>query len=270
MSAPVRLHTRTPLLAAEEPVRLGLIGDGGVSRSVRDTLEAQCPGRFRVCGVLTRQAPDVDALLETGAQIVAECAGHEAVHAHGEAVLRAGRILVVISTGALADEGLRLRLEAAAQAGGGRMVLASGAMAAVDALAAARLGGLDEVVYTGRKPPVAWRGTPAEDAFDLQNLNEARVIYRGNARDAARLYPKNANVAATVALAGLGFERTEVELVADPSVPGNVHELRFRGADGAFHVTIAGAPSGANPKTSALTGHSIVRVLRNLTGPVVI
>src|SRR5690606_15993483 len=156
------------------------------------------------------------------ADLVVECAGHRAIEDHVMPALAAGYPCVVTSVGALAAPGLPERLEAAARAGGSRLELLAGAMGAIDALAAARLGGLDEVIYTGSKPPVAWKGTPAQQACDLDGLTDAAVVFEGNARDAARLYPRNANVAATLALAGVGFERAGVRLIADPRASGNV------------------------------------------------
>ncbi|MCP4327924.1 MAG: aspartate dehydrogenase [Alphaproteobacteria bacterium] len=201
--------------------------------------------------------------LEGNPDLAIECAGHAAVAAHGPAVLERGIPLGIVSVGALADSALNRDLESAAAQGGGKLDLLSGAVAAIDALAAAREGGLDRVAYTARKPPLSWLGTPAENACDLHALTEEFAFYQGSARDAAQRYPKNANVAATVALAGLGFDATDVRLVADPAMNGNTHNLIAEGAFGLLDVTVAGRPLPDNPKSSALTAMSVVRYLRN-------
>ncbi|MEQ8829446.1 MAG: aspartate dehydrogenase [Alphaproteobacteria bacterium] len=194
---------------------------------------------------------------------VVDCGGHPALEAHGAAVLRNGIDLITVSIGALADDGLAERLEAAAREGGARLELVSGAVGAIDALAAARIGGLDSVRYTGRKPPAGWAGSAAEDRLDLASLTEAAVHFDGTAREAARLYPKNANVAATVALAGLGLDATKAVLIADPNASGNIHEVEAVGAFGRFTFQIEGKPLPDNPKSSALTAMSVVRAVRN-------
>ena len=140
----------------------------------------------------------------------------------------------------------------------------------LDAIAAMRLGGLHAVRYRSRKPPAAWRGSPAEQVADLDKLTARTVHYRGNAGEAALRYPQNANVAAAVALAGLGFEKTEVELVADPAAPGNVHEIEAEGVAGRFAIQLQGRPSRNNPKTSALAALSVARALINLEATIVI
>ena len=265
-------------------VSVGLIGYGGIAKDTVAAIRA-AGGGLTFVGALCRPGraakaraalpgidivESLDELLARKPSIVAEVAGQGAVFEHGPEVLRRGTDLLVISIGALAEPKLLDALKAAARTGGGRLLLPAGAIGGIDAIAAMRLGGLTAVRYRSRKPPAAWRGSPAEKVADLDQLTSRTVLYRGTAGEAALLYPQNANVAAAVALAGLGFDATEVELVADPEASGNVHEIEAEGAAGRFAIQLQGKPSRTNPKTSALAAFSVARALINLETSIVI
>jgi len=259
---------------------IGLIGFGGIAESVLTMLRGELGGELNITGILVRKVngrpeplpfvTDLAQLISRRPRVIAECASHEAVHRYGEEVLRSGVDLIVVSTGALADSALHDRLRIAAHDTGSKLIFPSGAVGAIDALSAARLGGLERVHFRSRKPAKAWKGTPAEDVVDLDRLTEPQVVYQGTARQAALLFPKNSNATATVALAGLGFEDTEVELIADPTVSSNIHEIDVQARSGSFFITLTGKPSPANPRTSMLTAYSVVRALLYYDRPVVI
>ena len=184
-------------------------------------------------------------------------------------MLAAGTHLVVSSVGALADEWTQSSLRAAAEHGG-RLVIPSGALGGLDALGAALRAGLDQVSYTSRKAPSAWTGTKAESLIDLGTVRDATVFYEGTARQAALDFPQNANVVAAVALAGIGFDRTRVQLVVDPAVAGNRHLVEARGAFGEISATVLAQTLPDNPKTSMLAPYSLARAIANLGGSVIV
>jgi aspartate dehydrogenase len=190
-----------------------------------------------------------------------ECGGHGAVGQYGAACLERGWNLVVGSVGALADRTLHDQLLRAARRSSGAVWIPAGAIAGIDALVAARRGSLDRVRYTSRKPPAAWKRTHADTLVEVDRLLEATEFMRTDARQAALLFPQNANVAATVALAGVGFERTEVSLNADPAIEGNVHLLEAWGTFGQMRVEMRNKAFPDNPKTSMLAGLSLLQAV---------
>ena len=251
--------------------RIALIGFGAIGQVVASEVDvAAVLVRDRYLESAREALPgtavvaSIEELLETGPDLVAECAGQPAVREYGEAVLTGGTDLMVISTGAFGDQAFLDRMCAAAQRAGRRILVPSGATAGLDGLLALREGGLDSVRYVSSKPPHAWLGTPAESAFRLDALSEPTVIYSGPAHEAARLYPKNANLAVTIALAGLGLDRTQVDLVADPALTGgNVGRIEASGRLGTLTMEMAGRAAPDNPKTSQVTAYSIVHALRS-------
>jgi aspartate dehydrogenase len=226
---------------------------------VREQRVADVQAALNAAGSTTQAV----AAVPRSARLVLECAGHQALTTHVLDALQAGCECAVMSVGALSERGLPERLAEAAQVGNTQVHLLAGAIGGIDALAAARQAGLVEVTYTGRKPPQGWKGSAAESVVNLATLTQATVIFEGTAREAAQTYPKNANVAATVSLAGLGMDATRVRLVADPAVTDNIHEIHARGEFGEMQVTMRGKPLAENPKTSALTVLSALRFLHN-------
>ena len=266
--------------------KVALIGAGAMARTVVRILSGLGDEAPEIVGLL--ELPEFAAsarsqigdhipvverlqdLLELEPELIAETAGQGAVRQYGEAVLKAGLDLLIISIGSLADQILFDSLKAAARNGGAQILLPAGALGGVDALAAGRLGGLTSVRQTMAKPPKAWKDTPAEDVVHLDTLEEVTVFFTGSARDAATLYPKNANVAATVALAGLGFDTSQVSLIADPEATGPIHRIEAEGTFGTFAIEIRGVALPDNPKSSTLAALSIARGLANRSATIAI
>lgn len=254
-------------------MRIGIIGDGAIGRYVRDkALERDHvvlalllrPERLQDRKTESNGTPCVSAVADLPDDIehMIDCAGHTALQSYGPDILRGGTDLTTVSIGALADPELFQSLEQAAIEGGSRLHLASGAIGALDCLRAARVGNLQSVTYIGRKPPSSWKGSAAETRLDLDNLTTGAAIhFDGSARDAATEYPKNANVAAAVALAGIGFDDTQVKLIADADISENIHEVRATGEFGSFSFEIRGHSLLDNPSSSALAAMSVVSKL---------
>lgn len=259
-----------------------LIGYGAIGQAIVQRLAGneRLQQRIRISHVVVRNTSvalplGIQAVssVPQDAQLVLECAGHSALHDHVLPALKRGVDCAVLSVGALSEIGLPEALAQAAQAGGAQLHLLPGAIGGIDAIAAAKQAGLTAVRYTGRKPPLAWRGTPAEKQFDLQALaltRQSATIFEASAREAAAQYPKNANVAATISLAGLGLDATQVRLIADGTQTENVHEIEIEGAFGTMKLEMRNQPLPDNPKTSMLTVLSALRFLENRVANVVI
>jgi aspartate dehydrogenase len=264
---------------------VALIGFGAMGQRLHQLLGRYAP-RVRVVGVLVRSGPSaaasellgvstpvvasLDGLLALRPKVVVECAGHAALRAHGPAVLAAGVDLLVASVGALADAAFEARLAASALDGRAVLRIPPGALGGLDALQAASFAGLESVVYTSRKAVAAWRGTAAERMIDLDRVAAPAVFFEGDARAAALAFPQNANVAAAVALAGAGFEKTRVRLMADPAATGNRHDVQAHGPFGVIDISVTAQVLPGNPKTSMLAAYSLMRSLVNLSSHTVI
>lgn len=261
-------------------MRVGLIGLGAIGKSIAGLWSSSCGDHCRLVAACVRPyqrseakevlppatevLAQVEPMAELGLDVIIEAAGQEAVKEFGALLLRSGADLMVLSVGALADSSLSASLEEAASTGNSRILIPSGALGGFDGLRSLRqTQELRSVTYISRKPPRAWLKTHAETLFDLAALHGATVLFDGCAREAARLYPKNANLAAAVAIAGLGFEETRVQLIADPEARENVGSLQVVASRGRLDLTIGGIAAASNPKTSALTAYSVIAALVN-------
>jgi aspartate dehydrogenase len=254
-------------------LKLGLIGYGAIGKHI----EAARIDNVELVAVLVKRARRDDRITNEperffGAplDVVAECAGHDAVRAYGQRVLERGADFLVTSVGAFTDDALLDRLLAAARASGRRLILPSAGIGALDILSAAAVGGLDSVTVTVRKDPSAWKGTLAEELVDLDSLREPRVVFDGPVREGARLYPQNVNISAAAALAGLGLDRTRVVIVADPTIATHIVELEATGAFGRFSFREDVAVSEENRKTGKLVAMAMVKSVRQLASTLVI
>jgi aspartate dehydrogenase len=197
-----------------------------------------------------REAQDFDP------EMVVECAGQEAVRTLVPLMLSDGVPVLIASVGALADPLIHMALRSAAQ-GQARMLLPPGAIGGLDYLDAVAGEADLQVDYMSTKPVTAWRDELRRQGIDPDVLDRPYVLFAGSATQAARLYPQNLNVAATLALHGAGMDATRVTVVADPSIDVNTHEVRIRSAAGVATFRFENKPSIDNPKTSALAALSL-------------
>ena len=203
------------------------------------------------------------------ADIVVECAPAAVFREIAEPAVRAGKIFVPISVGALLDH---LDLVETARDTGARIVVPSGALMGLDAVRGAAESGIASVRMITRKPPGSLAGAPylAVNGIDVEGLRAPLKVFDGTAREGARGFPANVNVAAALGLAGIGPSRTRLEIWADPGVTRNTHEIVLEAETVRFHVRIENVPSRENPRTGRSVAPSVVATLRRFVAPLVV
>lgn len=242
-----------------------MIAEGAAGPASLVAVVVRDPGRHQAdqarLGIpFLSNAEDVVALRP---DVVLEAGGHEAFRQHVPGLLAAGIDVIALSVGALADPEVLAEVERAAASGASHLRIPSGAIAGLDAISAAAVGDVARVVHTVRKPPMTL--LDGDDAAEVIRSGEPRVLYAGPARAATKLFPANVNVVAAVSIAGIGFDRTEVRVIADPSVRYNTHEVEVEGDFGRLQVRIENIPSDENPKTGRIVALSLVRTMRGLS-----
>lgn len=239
---------------AVDGVRLVAVAAADPARAAERVAEFQAPP-----GVVP-----LDRLSE--ADIVVEAAPAKVFERIAGPAIAAGRILVPASVGALLP---RMDMVRRAEAAGARIVVPTGALLGLDAVRAAAEGPVESVTLETRKPPAGLAGAPylRRRGIDLTGLTEPLRVFAGSALEAAAGFPANVNVAAALALAGIGPVRTRVEIWADPGIDRNIHTIRVEAEAARFTMRIENVPSAENPRTGRLTPLSLLACLRGLVSP---
>lgn len=267
-------------------MRVGLLGGGVIARLFLEHVARGLLGDAQVVAIAGRGESSrgvalarefgvsfvvgTQALIAARPDVVVEAASHDAVREHAEALLSSGIAVLVLSGGALADDALRERLEHAAKEHGAQLCVPSGGIGGLDALKAACAAGVDEVRIAVTKPPAAWKGIAYVEALgiDLDRLAGPVTLFEGSAREGVPHFPANVNIAAVLALAGVGFERTRLTVVADPGLRFNTHYIHIRGATGSIDLRFESVPSPDNPKTAMLACFSALAAFKQFNAAV--
>ena len=261
------------------PTRVAIAGLGAIGRALARRLADGLPGLVLACAA-TRDQVKAQAWLEAQriacplvepedfparADIAVECAPAAALERICRPMLEAGKKVMVLSAGALLP---RPELVELAKARGGQIIVPTGALLGLDAVTAAAEGRIHSVRMITRKPPRGLAGAPYLEAnsISIEGLNEPKRVFAGSARDGAAGFPANVNVAAALSLAGIGPDRTMMEIWADPTVERNCHTIEIDSDSARFTLSIENIPS-ENPKTGRITALSVLAALRKLQAP---
>jgi aspartate dehydrogenase len=259
--------------------RVAIGGLGAIGRALAKSLNDGMPGFALTCagtGDRTKAQAWLDAqhiacplvALEDFpkyADIAIECAPASALERICRPMLEAGKQVMVLSAGALLTHP---DLTDLAKKNGGRILVPTGALLGLDAVSAAAEGKIHSVRMITRKPPLGLKGAPylEQHAISLDGLTQAKRVFSGSAREAAAGFPANVNVAAALSLAGIGPDRTVIEIWADPSVTRNCHTIEVEADSARFSLSIENVPSD-NPKTGKIVALSVLAALRKLSAP---
>ncbi len=262
---------------AGDELLVALGGFGAIGETVARRLDEGIPG-LKLAAVAARNANSAHRRLATfqhpvpviplgalanHADVVVECAPAAVFTEVAEATVRAGRVFVPVTVGALlgCPELVDLARET-----GARIMVPTGALVGLDAVRAAAEGEIHSVTLETRKPPRSLAGAPylREHRISLESLDAPLKVFVGNARVGATGFPANVNVCAALSLAGIGPERTQLELWADPDIARNIHRVRVESDSARFEMTIENIPSDENPSTGRITALSVLATLRAL------
>jgi aspartate dehydrogenase len=260
-------------------IRVGIAGLGAIGRALAKSLNDGVPGLTLACAAAGDRAKAQAWLDAQGikcplvaledfpkhADIAIECAPSSALERICRPMLEAGKQVMVLSAGALLPRPDLIEL---AKTHGGTILVPTGALLGLDAVAAAAEGNIHSVRMITRKPPGGLKGAPwlEQNAISVEGLTEAKRVFSGSAREAAAGFPANVNVVAALSLAGIGPDRTIIDIWADPSVTRNCHTIEVESDSARFSLSIENIPS-ENPKTGTIVALSVLAALRKLSAP---
>jgi aspartate dehydrogenase len=264
---------------ARQPLRVAIAGLGAVGQKIVEVLDDGLPGcelaavsahdRKRAeerLAHLKKQVPVVAIEdLEPLADIVVECAPAQLLPAIAEPFLKSGKTVVVLSAGAILSHENLVDL---ARDHGGQIIVPTGALIGLDAVTAAAEGTIHSVRMITRKPVRGLIGAPylVQNNINIDQIREPVRVFNGTPREAAIGFPANLNVAVALSLAGIGADRTTLEIWADPSLERNTHRIEVDADSASFSMSIENIPSD-NPKTGRITALSVIACLRKMTAP---
>lgn len=206
--------------------------------------------------------------LANAVDVVVECAPAAVFEAVATPTLEQGKTLMPLSVGALLQHPALIET---ASTKGGRIIVPTGAIIGLDTVRAMAVGEIHSVTLMTRKPPAGLVGAPhlVENQIEVDQLTEPKQVFQGSAREAAIGFPANVNVAAALALAGLGPDQTQVEVWADPTIDRNIQAVRIASDSGEAEMTMRNIPSVENPRTGRIVANSVIATLIRLTAPLV-
>jgi aspartate dehydrogenase len=264
-------------MTGRQDLKVAIGGLGAIGLAIARRLQEGIPGLALAAAAArdeTKARARLDALgsaapvvplgaLADDADIVVECLPSACFRAVAAPAIKRGRILMPLSVGALLDHD---DLVARARETGARIHVPTGALLGLDAVRAAAEGTIHSVRMVTRKPPRGLAGAPylEKNGISVEGLTSPLKVFEGSAREGARGFPANVNVAAALSLAGIGPDRTRLEIWADPGVERNTHRIEVDSDSARFTLQIENIPSEENPRTGRITGLSVVAALRGL------
>ncbi|MGB4106226.1 MAG: aspartate dehydrogenase domain-containing protein [Alphaproteobacteria bacterium] len=257
--------------------KIGIAGLGAIGSAVARALTSQTGIEAMTLHAISEVAPKPEfkvpnvsfAELADQCDLVIECLPPHVVPLLTKEVLSKNREMVLISSSALL---LHPEIMDHLRSSKGRIIVPSGALAGIDAVRALSQVGIKSARIATTKKPAGFAGAPfiIENNIDLSKIKTRQKLFSGNAFEAAHGFPANVNVAVTLSLAGIGPEKTEVEIWADPEAGGNTHEIHVTSAYSTVNARIENQPDPANPRSSVLAAQSIIALLRGMTEPLVV